>query len=54
METKFKGIAYIRIESQTTTLDKYPDKKRLLWKKLVQETFEEGNEIGRASCRERV
>lgn len=43
VETKFKGIAYIRIESQTTTLDKYPDKKRLLWKKLVQETFEEGN-----------
>ena len=41
VETKFKGIAYIRIESQTTTLDRYPDKKRLLWKKLVKETFEE-------------
>lgn len=41
VETKFKGTAYIRVASVTTTLDSHVDKKRLLWKKLVQEVFEE-------------
>lgn len=43
VETKFKGVAYIRVDSTTSPLDKYPDKKRLLWRKLVQGTFEEEN-----------
>lgn len=41
VETKFKGIAYIRVDSTTTALDNHLAKKRLLWSKLVQGTFEE-------------
>lgn len=41
VDTKFKGTAYIRVDSTTTTLDNYPEKKRLLWSKLVRGTFED-------------
>lgn len=41
VETKFKGTAYIRVDSTTPALDDYPEKKRLLWSKLVRESFED-------------
>lgn len=41
VDTKFKGTAYIRVDSTTTTLYNYPEKKRLLWSKLVRGTFED-------------
>lgn len=41
IETKFKGVAYIRMDSTTLPLDDFPDKKRMLWKKLVKNSFEE-------------
>ncbi len=41
VETKFKGVAYIRVDSTTPALDNYPEKKRLLWSKLVRECFED-------------
>lgn len=39
-ETKFDGVAYIRINSNNVPLDKVPERKRMLWRKLVSDTFE--------------
>ena len=37
---KFKGKAFIRINSSTTELASHPDKEKLLWRKLDQQKFE--------------